>query len=304
MAAVLAPGDLVALSGGLGSGKTSFARALLRALAGDRALEVQSPTFPLRIDYALPRFPVAHADLYRLGLAEELAEVGLEEALAEGAALVEWPEKLPTDLAENRLDIAFAIEGNGEAPRYLAREAGLRGSRARARCGRFSMHPGGATQHARHWRVTRPIAPMKDRSSPPLRGRDGEGEGADAVSFPLPDPPPQGGREGRAVLMNAPARIEGPPVYDGRSYDAVAHRARDVRAFVAIGNTLREAGIRAPEILAADLDAGLLLLEDLGAEGIVETVRRADHRALRGSDRSSRLHARAEVARRSAAPER
>ncbi len=96
IAAVLKPGDLVALSGGLGAGKTTFARALLRALAGDPALEVQSPTFPLRIDHTLPRFKVVHVDLYRLGEASELVEVGLDDAIGEGALLVEWPERLPT----------------------------------------------------------------------------------------------------------------------------------------------------------------------------------------------------------------
>ena len=70
--------------------------------------------------------------------------------------------------------------------------------------------------------------------------------------------------------MNAPARIEGPPIYSGRSYDAVAHRAMDVRAFVAIDIALREAGIRTPEIFAADLEQGLLLLENLGSEVIVD----------------------------------
>jgi aminoglycoside/choline kinase family phosphotransferase len=72
--------------------------------------------------------------------------------------------------------------------------------------------------------------------------------------------------------MNAPARNEGPPIYSGRSYDAVAHRAMDVRAFIAIDHGLRRAGIRAPEILASDIDAGLLLLEDLGNEGILDST--------------------------------
>jgi len=242
VAAVLASGDLVALSGGLGSGKTSFARALLRSLAGDAALEVQSPTFPLRIDHALPRFPVAHADLYRLGSSDELTEIGLEEALVEGAALVEWPEKLPRDLAENRLDIAFAIDGQGRSAEISG--AGSWPVRlARTRAIRSFLDASGWPGVAR--------SPLAGDAS----YRAYEKVTRDAVA---------------AILMNASARVEGPPIYGSRSYDEVAHRAKDVRAFVAIGNALRAAGVRAPEILAADLDAGLLLLEDLGAEGIVD----------------------------------
>lgn len=70
--------------------------------------------------------------------------------------------------------------------------------------------------------------------------------------------------------MNAPARAPSPRIYDGRTYDEVAHRATDIRAFVAIDLALRERGVRAPEILAADIGAGLLLLEDLGSEPIVD----------------------------------
>ena len=72
--------------------------------------------------------------------------------------------------------------------------------------------------------------------------------------------------------MNAPARSEGPAIYDGRSYDSVAHRSLDVRPFVAIDLALRRAGIRAPEIRAADMGAGLLLVEDLGDEGVVDAT--------------------------------
>ena len=78
----LVPGDAVALSGGLGVGKTTFARALIRALAGDASLEVPSPTFTLVQTYAFDRLTVAHVDLYRLSDPSEVDEIGLAEALA------------------------------------------------------------------------------------------------------------------------------------------------------------------------------------------------------------------------------
>ena len=92
--------------------------------------------------------------------------------------------------------------------------------------------------------------------------------------------------------MNAPARSEGPPIYAGRSYDAVAHRALDVRAFVAIDLALREAGIRAPEILAADIGCRAAAPRRSRQRRNRRRRRRADHRALRSGDRSPRLHAR------------
>ena len=271
VAAVLKPGDVVALSGGLGAGKTTFARALLRALAGDPALEVQSPTFPLRIDHAFPRIKVVHADLYRLRDQNELDEIGLDEVLSDGALVVEWPERLPKDFSAERLDIALEIEGEGRRadiassgtwPTRLQRSRVIRAFLDKSGWSNASRVPlaGDAS-----YRAYERILP-----SPPLRGRDGEGgQTLQQRPSPLPIPPPQGGR-GAGVLMNAPARTEGPKTYEGRSYDAVARRAMDVRAFVAIDIALREAGIRAPEIFSADMEAGLLLHEDLGGEGVLD----------------------------------
>lgn len=242
VAAVLKSGDLVALSGGLGAGKTTFARALLRALTGDPTLEVQSPTFPLRVDHFLQRLKVVHADLYRLGEPGELDEIGLDDAIAEGALLVEWPERLPADLSPDRLDLSFEIDGDGRSVEIAARGSWPARLARTARIRAFLDEIG-----------------LRGAARVPLAG-DASTRAFERVLS----------NAGAVILMNAPAREEGPLADDGRSYDAVAHRSRDVRAFVAIDLALRRAGIRAPEVRAADMKAGLLLVEDLGDEGVVD----------------------------------
>lgn len=102
-------GDVVALEGGLGAGKTSFARAFIRARAGDPTLEVPSPTFTLLQTYDLPGGAVWHFDLYRLAAPEEVWELGLEEAFVEAIALIEWPERLGAALPDPHLDVVLAI---------------------------------------------------------------------------------------------------------------------------------------------------------------------------------------------------
>lgn len=92
LAALARPGDVIALKGELGAGKTSFARAFIRAHGGDE--DVPSPTFTLVQSYDLPAGTVWHFDLYRLRAPEEAWELGIEEAFADGIALIEWPERL------------------------------------------------------------------------------------------------------------------------------------------------------------------------------------------------------------------
>src|ERR1700726_4835829 len=109
IANALEQGDLVTLSGDLGAGKTTFARALIRYLAGEASLEVPSPTFTLVQMYDLPQFPLVHAALYRLSGSAELAELGFDD-LPEGAVvLMEWPDRAAGFLPPDRLDITFTL---------------------------------------------------------------------------------------------------------------------------------------------------------------------------------------------------
>jgi len=135
LAGLLRPGDLVALHGDLGSGKTTLARAVINALpdaAGESVEEeVPSPTFTLVQIYERRPAPIWHFDLYRLMAPEEAYELGLEEALAEAITLIEWPERLGPLLPSVRLDLQLAfvqdpagrqatLSGGGDWPMRLA----------------------------------------------------------------------------------------------------------------------------------------------------------------------------------------
>jgi tRNA threonylcarbamoyladenosine biosynthesis protein TsaE len=110
LARQLRPGDVIALSGPLGAGKTTLARGVLNALGHDG--EVPSPTFTLVQAYDAPslRLPVWHADLYRLAAAGEVEELGLDEILAAGVLLLEWPERLGDRLWPETLQIRLDPE--------------------------------------------------------------------------------------------------------------------------------------------------------------------------------------------------
>ena len=112
LAARLRIGDVVGLKGELGAGKTTLARAILRAAAEDARLIVPSPTFTLVEVYETPRGSFWHFDLYRLEAAEQVYELGWEEALAEGIALVEWPERLG-ELLPKHLSVTLEVADDG-----------------------------------------------------------------------------------------------------------------------------------------------------------------------------------------------
>jgi hypothetical protein len=246
VASVLKPGDLVTLSGDLGAGKTAFARALIRHLAGDEAMDVPSPTFTLVQTYALPRFTVVHADLYRVTHPDELAELGVDEAAENAVVLLEWPDRAAEALPADRLDIAFTLAPN-LGPNQRNAEIAGHGTFA-PRIERLAA--------IRHFLIQEGIA------AEPRTHVQG-----DASTRAYERLVHQGQKY---ILMNAPRRPDGPPVRAGLPYSAIAHLAEDVKPFVAMARALRERGLSAPLIRAADLNEGLVLLEDLGTEGVVE----------------------------------
>lgn len=121
LARLVRRGDVIALFGDLGAGKTALARALVRALpgpAGAAEEEVPSPTFTLVQIYERRPAPVWHFDLYRLESAAEVEELGLSEALADGISLIEWPERLGgRDLPPDALQVTLTFDETGNARR-------------------------------------------------------------------------------------------------------------------------------------------------------------------------------------------
>ena len=110
----LGAGEAVGLWGDLGAGKTPWARAILQALGV--AEDVPSPTFTIVQNYN-PEPPVAHYDLYRLKSAREMQELGFDDALDQGAVLVEWPERAPEALPPETLHVRLSLSGDGRVPK-------------------------------------------------------------------------------------------------------------------------------------------------------------------------------------------
>ncbi|MDA0998641.1 MAG: tRNA (adenosine(37)-N6)-threonylcarbamoyltransferase complex ATPase subunit type 1 TsaE [Proteobacteria bacterium] len=110
LAGCVAKGDVIALSGGLGAGKTAFARALINALPGG-AEEVPSPTFTLVQTYDRGELCVYHFDLYRIEIPDEVFELGIDDAFSDGVSLIEWPERMGRLLPERALTLRLSISG-------------------------------------------------------------------------------------------------------------------------------------------------------------------------------------------------
>ncbi|UXS10432.1 tRNA (adenosine(37)-N6)-threonylcarbamoyltransferase complex ATPase subunit type 1 TsaE [Agrobacterium tumefaciens] len=241
LALALKPGDCLALIGDLGAGKSTLARAFIRAVADEPDLEVPSPTFTIIQTYDA-RIPVAHLDLYRLSDVSELDELGIDEMLEDGICLIEWPD-IATDILPPEQTVTLTLTHSGE--------------------GRLASIEAPAKLKARLERVfaIRAFLAKNGRGDAARRFLSGDAStrAYETVSTGGPD----------LILMDWRRPMRGAIVAEGKTYAEIAHLAQDARSFVAIGNYLRNSGFCAPEILAADTDQGILLLENLGREGVL-----------------------------------
>lgn len=238
--------DLVTLGGELGTGKSTFARALIRHALRDPSLEVPSPTFTLMQVYEGPSFPIVHADLYRIADTSELVELGWDEAADNALVLVEWADRAGEALAPERLDIRFSLLPGRDQARgvKVTGHGGMAGRLARARSIRALFEQAGFVDAERRFM----LGDASTRAYERLTKQTGE----------------------TAVLMISPPRPDGPPVRFGRSYSAIARLAETIEPFLAMATALAAEGLSAPKILAADRSTGLAIIEDLGSDGVVD----------------------------------
>jgi tRNA threonylcarbamoyl adenosine modification protein YjeE len=269
VASYVGAGDLVALSGELGSGKTTFARALIRTLTGEADLEVPSPTYTLMQIYEGTNFPIVHADLFRINNPSELAELGWDESAEGAVVIVEWPEQAGDALAPDRLDVRIELApGHGETQRRVTLSgSGTFAPRlARVKAIRDLLARAGWEDAARSFIQ----GDASTRSFERLQKPDGSS----------------------AVLMISPARPDGPPVRYGKPYSAIARLAETIRPFLAMDRALRTQGFSAPEIYAEDADTGLALMEDIGSERVVDANGPIAERYLEAVTLLASLHGR------------
>ena len=242
LARALRRSDVLALSGEIGAGKSTLARALIRAMADDAELEVPSPTFTLAQEYSL-RIPIFHFDFYRLTDPDEARELGLGEANEYSICLIEWPERAGRLLPDSaiRLELKEAgtgrtasISGPAEAMERISRTLSIR----------YFLQKHGHGCASRRWfqgdASTRAFELVKDAEGPAL------------------------------VLMDHPEKPDLSPIVNGRSYRQTARITWTVKPFIAVANALRAHGFAAPEIVAQDRGGGLLLMENLGLGKITD----------------------------------
>ena len=234
---VARPGMAVLLSGDVGAGKSAFARAFIHALAsGAGGFDVPSPTFTLVQTYGETRIPVAHADLYRIKSDDEIDELGLEELLVSHLVLIEWPDRLARRLTADSLALDLETAGTGRRARLTA--------------------SGAWTLAMQRVEAIADFLPSTSWACAERRFLEGD---ASSRRYELLA---QDG--GTSILMDMPARPDGPPVRDGKPYSQVAHLAENISAVVGVNRQLADFGYSAPGMFAFDVAKGLAVIEHLG----------------------------------------
>lgn len=232
-------GDMLALNGDLGAGKTTFARALVRAVLGQPDAEVPSPTFALVQTYDAPRVALAHIDLYRLADETEALELGIDDLIERGAVIIEWPERAPSLTSADRLEITLSECDAADLRNVAIVAHGTWGPRLERlmEIATFLGESGVAPDA--------PVTYLQGDASPRAYARLT--------------------RQGTPViLMDWPPQPDGPAIRNGQPYSRIAHLAEGTAAFDSVGRLLASAGLVVPATHAADHARGLMLIGDLG----------------------------------------
>jgi N-acetylmuramate 1-kinase len=232
-------GLVILLKGDLGSGKSTFARAFIKALAqASEDFDVPSPSFSLIQTYDMTRVPVAHIDLYRLANSQDVQNLALDELLPNHILLLEWPERLGSTVFDNTLQLEFSGSGDTRQIDVTARGSWIQALERNSTIEKFIEQ--------NNLQNTERIFFEGDASSrryEKLKTKDKT-----------------------ILLMDMPARPDGPIVKLGKPYSQIAHLAEGIKSVFSITTYLSAAGnYSVPNTLGIDGQNGLALIEDLGS---------------------------------------
>ena len=247
------PEFVVLLEGDLGAGKSTFARAFIKALAPEGAdFDVPSPTFTLVQAYDDLRVPVAHIDLYRLGPNGDTAELGLQELTKTHLLLIEWPQAASARISPDLLHLKLDGAGSSRKITLEAQGAWIKALGRNREIEAFLTEQDIALHTRRFFEG--------DASSRRYEKVQSKGQ--------------------TQILMDMPRKPDGPPVKNGKPYSAIAHLAEGLREVVAVNDQLVAMDYSAPCILACDIDNGFALIEDLGSRVFGKMMRSGENMTI------------------------